>query len=63
MTTPLLRRAAVAARLDVSERTVRRLAAAGYLTEVRVGERAVRITEASVEEHIAARHIREGHNQ
>jgi hypothetical protein len=37
--------------------TVRRLGAAGRLTEVRVGERAIRIDEDSVERHIAERTI------
>jgi excisionase family DNA binding protein len=43
-----------AERLRVSEKTVRRLVAAGHLTEVRVSERSPRITEASVEAHIAS---------
>jgi excisionase family DNA binding protein len=42
-----------AERLRVSERTVGRLTAAGCLTEVRVSERSPRITESSVEAHIA----------
>ena len=53
----LLSRPEVAERLRVSRRTVRRLGAAGMLEEIRVGERAVRITEASVERHLAERRI------
>jgi excisionase family DNA binding protein len=53
----LLDRSEVADLLHVSEMTVRRLGAAGHLTEVRVGKRAVRVTEASIEAHIAARRI------
>ena len=45
----LLRRAAAAERLAVSERTVRRWGASGRLDERKIGPRAVRITEASVE--------------
>jgi excisionase family DNA binding protein len=57
MTGRLLDRAETAARLHVSEMTVRRLGAAGRLTEVRVGERAIRIDEDSIERHIAERTI------
>jgi excisionase family DNA binding protein len=53
----LLDRAEVAARLHLSEMTVRRLGRTGHLTEVRVGERAIRILEDSVEAHIAGRRI------
>lgn len=49
----LLDRAEVAERLHVSERTVRRLGADGRIDEVRVSDRAVRVTEASVERHLA----------
>jgi excisionase family DNA binding protein len=53
----LLDRAEVAERLHVSEMTVRRLARAGHLDEIRVSARAVRIDEDSVERHLAARRI------
>jgi excisionase family DNA binding protein len=53
----LLRRSEAAERLNVSEMTVRRLGKAGDLTEVRVGKRAVRVTEDSIERHISARRI------
>jgi excisionase family DNA binding protein len=53
----LLDRGEAAARLHVSEMTVRRLGKAGHLIEVRVGERAIRIDEDSVERHIEARRI------
>ncbi len=53
----LLDRIEAAERLHVSEMTVRRLGKAGHLTEVRVGVRAIRITEESVEAHIAARRV------
>jgi excisionase family DNA binding protein len=56
----LLDRGEAAERLHVSQMTVRRLGAAGHLTEVRVGERAVRIDEDSVERHIAERRITRG---
>ena len=49
----LLSRAEVAARLHISERTVRRYGAAGLLTEKRVGPRMVRVTEASVQALVA----------
>lgn len=49
----LLDRTQTAARLNVSTMTVRRLGAAGLLEEIRVSARAIRITEASVEEHLA----------
>ncbi len=55
MSDRLLDRAEAAAILRVSERTVRRLGRAGYLDEVRVSDRAIRITEASVDAWIAAR--------
>ena len=45
----LLRRPEAAARLAVSERTIRRLGAAGVLDERKVGLRAVRVTVESVE--------------
>ncbi|MFI5064087.1 MAG: helix-turn-helix transcriptional regulator [Streptosporangiales bacterium] len=48
----LLRRREAAERLAVSERTIRRWGAAGLLDERKVGLRAVRITEASVEARI-----------
>lgn len=49
----LLDRTQTAARLNVSKMTVRRLGAAGLLEEIRVSPRAIRITEASVERHLA----------
>lgn len=57
MTGRLLDRAETAERLHVSEMTVRRLGREGHLTEIRVGKRAIRITEESVNEHIAGRQI------
>lgn len=48
-TLPLLDRGEAAERLRVSRRTVIRYGQAGLLTEVRVGPKLVRITEASVE--------------
>ncbi len=57
VTGSLLDRSEVAARLRVSEMTVRRLGRAGHLTEVRVGKRAIRIEEDSVERHIAERRV------
>lgn len=56
----LLRRGEAAELLHVSQMTVRRLAMAGHLTEVRVGERAIRVTEDSIERHIAARRVTRG---
>jgi excisionase family DNA binding protein len=53
----LVGRAQVAERLGVSEATVRRLARAGDLTEIRVSKRAVRIPEADVDRHISAHRI------
>jgi excisionase family DNA binding protein len=53
----LLDRSETAERLHVSKMTVRRLGAAGRIEEIRVGERAVRITEQSVERYIAGRRI------
>ncbi len=53
----LLQRGEAAERLHVSQMTVRRLALAGHLDEVRVGQRAIRVTEDSVERHIATRRI------
>lgn len=50
----LLTRGETAVRLRVSVMTVRRLGAAGLITEVQVGKRAVRIDAASVAEHIRA---------
>jgi excisionase family DNA binding protein len=57
VTSRLLNRAEVAERLHVSVMTVRRLSASGDLDERRVSKRAVRITEASVEAHLAGRRI------
>jgi hypothetical protein len=37
--------------------TVRRLGRAGHLTEVRVGERAIRVDEDSLLRHIASRRV------
>jgi excisionase family DNA binding protein len=51
-TGPLLDRGEAAKRLHVSERTIRRLTAAGHLDEVRVSARTPRITVASVERHL-----------
>jgi excisionase family DNA binding protein len=56
----LLSRPEVAERLRVSHRTVRRLGAAGLLEEIRVSERLVKITERSVEQHLAERRINRG---
>jgi excisionase family DNA binding protein len=53
----LLERGEVAERLHVSEMTVRRLGRAGHLEEIRVSDRAIRITEDSVEAHIAERRV------
>lgn len=53
----LLDRAEAAERLHVSEMTVRRLGRAGDLDEIRVGKRAVRVTEESIDRHIASRRI------
>jgi excisionase family DNA binding protein len=53
----LLNRAETAARLHVSKMTVRRLGAAGMLEEIRVGARAIRITEQSVEKHLTERRV------
>jgi excisionase family DNA binding protein len=50
----LLRRTDVAVRLAVSERTVRRWGATGRLDERKVGPRAVRVTEASVERLVSS---------
>ena len=41
----------------MSGRTVRRLAEAGLLEEVRTGKRAVRVTEQSVQQYLAGRRI------
>lgn len=57
MTGPLLDRGETADRLHVSKMTVRRLGAAGDLEEIRVGKRAIRITEESVERYLAARRV------
>ena len=57
MTGRLLDRAEAAERLHVSERTVRRLTAAGHLDEIRVSVRSPRIDEDSVERHIAERRV------
>jgi predicted site-specific integrase-resolvase len=56
----LLDRAEVAERLHVSEKTVRRLGAAGRLDEIRVSDRAVRVTEVSLERHLADRRVHRG---
>lgn len=53
----LLNRAEAAERLHVSEMTVRRLGRNGFLDEIRVGRRAVRVTEDSVLRHVASRRI------
>ena len=53
----LLDRAETAEWLHVSRMTVRRLGAAGMLEEIRVGARAIRITERSVERHLAERRV------
>jgi excisionase family DNA binding protein len=53
----LIDRAEAAERLHVSERTVRRLGAAGRLDEIRVSDRAVRVTEDSLERHLAERRV------
>ena len=53
----LLTRDEVAQRIRMSSRTVRRLAEAGFLEEVRTGERAVRVTEQSVQKYLAGRRI------
>ncbi len=53
----LLDRAETAERLNVSTMTVRRLGAAGALEEIRVSARAIRITEESVERHLAGRRV------
>ena len=53
----LLDRAEVAERLGVSVMSVRRLAAAGHLTEVRVGKRAIRVDEESVAAFITGRRV------
>jgi len=49
----LLTRAEAAEQLRVSERTVRRLGAAGKITDVRLTEHTVRIDAASVARYIA----------
>jgi excisionase family DNA binding protein len=48
----MLERSEVAARLHISERTVRRLVAAGDLTEIRVAPHSPRITADSLERHL-----------
>jgi len=48
----LLTRKTVAARLGVTEMTVKRLAATGALTEVYPSPRTVRVTAASLEAHL-----------
>ena len=53
----LLTRGEAAERLSVSEMTVRRLGQADRLTEIRVGKRAIRIDEDSVERHITERRV------
>lgn len=50
----LLRRREAAARLAVSERTVRRWGASGRLDERHVGPRTVRVTEESVQRLVRA---------
>jgi excisionase family DNA binding protein len=57
MTGPLLDRGETAVRLHVSKMTVRRLGAAGDLEEIRVGKRAIRITEESVERYLVANRV------
>ncbi len=51
---PLLKCKVIAARLGVTEPTVRRLAATGKLTEVRVGERSVRYTAESLNQYLVS---------
>ncbi|MGI8452142.1 MAG: helix-turn-helix domain-containing protein [Streptosporangiaceae bacterium] len=53
----LLDRAEAAERLHVSQMTVRRLGREGFLDEIRVSKRAVRITLESVDRHLASRRI------
>ena len=53
----LLNRTEAAERMHVSKMTVRRLGAAGHLEEIRVGARAIRITEESVDRHLADRRV------
>ena len=53
----LLTRSEAADQIRMSDRTVRRLAAAGELEEIRTGKRAVRVTEASVRRYLAGRRI------
>ena len=48
----LLSRKTVARTFGVTEPTIRRWAADGYLTEVQVGPRTVRITADSVQRHL-----------
>lgn len=55
VTVPMLRRSAVAEMFGVCERTVKRWADAGFLDEVRVGPRSVRVTSESVD---ALAHVR-----
>lgn len=52
--TPLLTRREATERLNVSESTLKRLAYAGDITEIRVGKRGVRIDPASIEAYIRA---------
>jgi len=56
----MLDRAEAADRLNLSVMTIRRLGAAGLLEEVRVGRRAIRITEQSVDRHLAERQVYRG---
>lgn len=57
---PLFTRKEAAARLHVSEATLIRLARAGLITEIRVGERAVRISPDVIDDYLAARQIPAG---
>ena len=52
---PLRTRDEAAERLHVSEATVRRLCKAGHLVRVNVSARMWRITDSSIEAHIASR--------
>jgi predicted DNA-binding transcriptional regulator AlpA len=49
VTSPVLRRTAVAEMFGVCERTIMRWAESGFLDEVRVGPRSVRVTSESVD--------------
>ena len=56
----LLTRAEAADQIRMSTRTVRRLEASGELDKVRTGKRAVRVTEQSVRQYLAARRVPRG---